>query len=217
MVSSSVLAAFGIYLAILLTIGLLAHKKNTTEADFVLGGRALNFWVTAFSAHASDMSSWLFMAFPMAIFVSGLSACWIALGLLVGMFLSWQFVAPKLRRETERFDVYTLSSYFAKRFNDSSGAIRFVSAVMTMIFMLHYLSAGLTGMGFIFDSMFGIDYRVGITVATIVICCYTIYGGFVTVAWADLFQGSFLLTVLLVVPYIAIGHVGSMEDRSGEF
>ena len=202
-----ILIAFGCYFAILLLIGVISHKKHTTEADFVIGGRGLNFWVTALSAHASDMSSWLFMSFPMAVFVGGLSQSWIAFGLLLGMFFSWQFVAPKLRVETEKHQCYTLSSFFERRFNDTTGVIRFLSAVMTLIFMLHYLAAGLTGMGFIFESLFQIDYYIGITVATVIIAAYTFYGGYVTVAWTDLFQGIFLLIVLLVVPYVAFGRI----------
>lgn len=214
-----VIIAFAAYFTILLAIGIVSHKKHTSEADFVIGGRGLNFWVTALSAHASDMSSWLFMGFPMAIFVGGLSQSWIAVGLLGGMFLSWQFLAPALRTETERLRCYTLSSYFERRFDDHTGTIRFVSAVMTFIFMLHYLAAGLTGMGFIFESLFDINYYIGITVATIIIAAYTFYGGYVTVAWTDLFQGIFLLAVLLIVPFFAMGRIDgwhSIVDTAAE-
>lgn len=208
---TQVFFAFGVYFAILLLIGLMAHKKHTTEADFILGNRSLNFWVTAISAHASDMSNWLFMSFPMAIYMGGLPKAWLAVGLILGMFLSWQFVAPKLRVATEQLNSFTLSSFFERRFHDYSGLIRFVSAVMTLLFMIHYLAAGLTGMGFIFESMFYIDYYIGISIATTVIALYTFVGGYITVAWTDLFQGLFLLVAIIIVPLVAFLNIDGMS------
>lgn len=110
-----VIAAFVLYFAILLSIGIIFHKKQTTSSDFIMGNRSLSFWLVALSAHASDMSAWLFMAFPMSIFVLGLSSCWIAVGLLAGMFLNWQLVAPRLRSMTEKYNCNTLSSFFEKK------------------------------------------------------------------------------------------------------
>lgn len=199
--------AFFIYLIVLLIIGLVSHRKSKTEADFIMGNRSLNFWLTALSAHASDMSAWLFMAFPMTIFVGGLSQIWIAIGLVVGMFLNWHFVAPKLRRATEQYDCYTLSTFFEKRFNDQSGMIRLISAIMLIAFMTHYLSAGLIAMGLLFESLFSIDYYIGITIATLVVVIYTYMGGYITVAWTDLIQGMFLLFVIILVPVIAFFHI----------
>ena len=128
--------AFGLYFAVLLSIGLLVRKKHLTETDFILGSRSLNFWVTALSAHAADMSAWLFMAFPAALYIGGLSQSWIALGLLLGMFCNWHFVAPKLRVDTEENNSYTLSTFFERRFHDSSGMIRVLTAVMSIVFLL---------------------------------------------------------------------------------
>jgi len=199
----NILIAFAAYFFILLLIGVIFHKKQKTSTDFIIGNRSLNFWVVALSAHASDMSSWLFMAFPMTIFTLGVPQSWTALGLIVGMFLNWHYVAPKLRRMTEQYDCTTLSTFFEKRFGDTSGILRVVSALMMIVFLTHYLSSGFIAMGFMFESIFGIEYMIGLSVATIVIVAYTFIGGYTTVAWVDLFQGIFLLVMIILVPAIA--------------
>lgn len=201
--NAQVLIAFFVYFLVILSIGIISYKKQTSAADFIVGNRSLNFWVTALSAHASDMSSWLFMAFPAAIFIGGLSQSWIAIGLLGGMFLNWQFVAKKLRNATEKYDSYTLSTFFEKRFRDHSGVIRVLTALMAIFFLTCYVAAGLMAMGGILESVFGIDRWFGMIVATLVIMIYTFAGGFITVAWTDLFQALFLLTAILIVPSIA--------------
>lgn len=197
------LLPFIAYFCVLMAIGLISHHKQTSSADFIVGNRSLNFWVTALSAHASDMSSWLFMAFPAAIFLGGLSQAWIAFGLIMGMLLNWQFVAKKLRTSTEKYDSYTLSTFFEKRFKDTSGILRVLTAVVALFFLTCYVAAGLIAMGGILESMFGINFYVGLTIATIVILIYTFTGGFITVAWTDLFQALFLLSMIILVPTIA--------------
>jgi SSS family solute:Na+ symporter len=208
----SVIAAFIVYFSLLLAMGLIFHKKQTTSSDFIIGNRSLSFWLVALSAHASDMSAWLFMAFPMSIFVLGLSRIWIALGLLIGMYLNWQLVAPRLRAMTEAHNCFTLSSFFEKRFNDNSGIIRIISALVMVIFLTHYLSAGLIAMGNLFESLFGLDYFIGLSIAMLVVVIYTFVGGFTTVAWTDLFQGIFLLIMLLLVPLMAYSKVGGWQQ-----
>lgn len=204
---TQVLISFFAYLGILLSIGGISYKKQKSSADFIVGNRSLNFWLTALTAHASDMSSWLFMAFPAAILVGGLPQAWIAMGLLGGMFLNWQFVAKKLRTLTEKYNSYTLSTFFERRFQDESGFIRVATAIMAIFFLTCYIAAGLIAMGGFFESVFGLNYTFGITVATITFMAYTFFGGFVTVAWTDLFQGLFLLLVIICVPLIALGHI----------
>lgn len=209
------LSAFLFYFLILLTIGLLAHRKQTSSADFVMGNRSLSFWLVALSAHASDMSAWLFMGLPMAVFLLGLSQIWIAIGLVIGMYLNWQIVAPKLRSMTEKYDCYTLSSFFEARFNDKAGTIRLLSAVMLILFLTHYLSAGMIGVGNLLESLFGLNYYFGLTLAMLVVVVYTFIGGFVAVAWTDLFQGVFLLGMIVLVPILALMHLGN-ADAIGE-
>ncbi|MEI8365749.1 MAG: sodium/proline symporter [Parachlamydiaceae bacterium] len=197
------LIPFVVYCCVLLTIGVISHRKQTSSADFIVGNRSLNFWITALSAHASDMSSWLFMAFPAAIFIGGLSQSWIAVGLLLGMFLNWQFVAKKLRTSTETYDSYTLSTFFEKRFNDNTNILRLITAATAIFFLTCYVAAGLIAMGRIFESLFGIDFTIGLSVSTLVILIYVFMGGFVTIAWTDLFQGLFLLGMIIFVPITA--------------
>lgn len=209
---TSIIAAFIIYFSLLLFLGIAFHKKQKTSSDFILGNRSLSFWLVALSAHASDMSAWLFMAFPMSIFVLGLPRLWIALGLLCGMFLNWQFVAPRLRTMTETYNCNTLSSFFEKRFHDTSGWIRLMSASVMVIFLTHYLSAGLIAMGYLLESLFGLDYYVGLSIALLVVVIYTFIGGYTTVAWTDLFQGVFLLFIILIVPAIAYQKTGGWEQ-----
>lgn len=203
--------AFLIYFAILLAIGLFGRKKLTSSTDFIMGDRSLNFWLVALSAHASDMSAWLFMGLPMAVFLLGLSQAWIAFGLIIGMFLNWQFVAPRLRLMTEDYNCYTLSSFFESRFQDRSGVIRCVSAVILVIFMTHYLSAGMIGMGILLESLFGFNYYLGLLFSLFIVVLYTFIGGFVAVAWTDLFQGLFLLVAIIIVPLLAINNIGGVQ------
>lgn len=195
-----IIIAFIAYFTILLSIGLIFRKKQMSSVDFNVGNRSLGFWVTALSAHASDMGSWLFMAFPAAIYISGLPQFWIAIGLLIGMFFNWQFVAKKLRTMTEKYESYTLSTFFEKKFSDNSGVIRILTALSIIFFLTCYVAAGLISIGNIFESVFGINFYVGLTVACLVITIYTFAGGFLTIAYTDFFQALFLLGVILVIP-----------------
>ena len=203
----SIFLAFLAYFFILLIIGLLSYRKQHTDSDFIVGNRSLNFWVIALSAHASDMSSWLFMAFPAAIMIRGLTQSWIAVGLLLGMFANWQFISIPLRTATEKFKAYTLSTFFERRFNDDSGMLRTITAIISVIFLSCYLSAGLVALGLVLESVFEINYYIGLSLATCVVVAYTFIGGFVTVAWTDLFQALFLLAMIIFVPYMAYTHL----------
>lgn len=203
--------AFIIYFSALLFIGFIAHKKNAGASEMLVGGRGLNFWVTALSAQASDMSSWLFMAFPMAVMLQGMPYIWTAIGLIIGMFASWHFIAPRLRIETEKHHAYTLSTYLARRYKDTKGTIRLLSSGFSLIFLTYYLAAGLISIGILFETIFGIDYYTGIAIASLVIMGYTFIGGFVSVAWVDVFQAIFLLVAILIVPVFAFLKIGSIE------
>jgi sodium/proline symporter len=201
--NTQIIIAFLAYFSIICLIGFLSYKKQKTDSDFIVGNRSLNFWVIALSAHASDMSSWLFMGFPAAIMIRGMTQWWIALGLLLGMFFNWQFVATKLRIYTEKLNCYTLSTFFEKRFEDNTGIVRTLTATMAVLFLSCYLSAGLIAMGLLLESIFGFDYFTGLTLSTIVVVVYTFFGGFITVAWTDLCQALFLLAMIILVPWTA--------------
>ncbi len=219
-----ILLGFIIYFLIVFLIGYYAHKrqvylnKSGGSSDFMLANRSVNYWLTAFSAQASDMSDWLFMAFPAAIFIGGLSNAWIAIGLVGGMFATWHFVAPRLRSITEKLDCLTLSSYFEKRFNDQSGILRSISAVVTLVFFIVYICAGLTGIGLLTESALGFNYIFGVIGASIIATIYTILGGFIAVAWFDAFQAIFLLGALFITTTSSLFIVGgfSMLPKAAE-
>lgn len=204
------LLALGLYFAIILLIGVLSYRKMQTEGAFVMGNRSVNFWLTALSAHSSDMSAWLFLAFPGAIYLSGLGKSWIAAGLILGMWANWQFIAPRLRVATEKYQSYTLSTFYERRFNDTSGTIRLLSGLLALVFLTAYLTAGVVGMGTLIESIFHIDYAIGILVMMPILIAYVSWGGFVTVAWVDFFQGIFLFIVAVLVPTLAYFAIGGM-------
>jgi len=207
------LPAFFGYISILIFIGWTVSKRQKSSSDFIIGDRSVNYWVTAIATHATDMSAWLFMALPGAIYLAGPFACWRALGLLTFMFLTWQFVAKKLRLATEAHGAITLSSYFEKRFSkqgDKSGPglIRIVSAAVALFFFAAYISAGIVALGRALEATFGFSYHTGITLGTLTVALYTILGGFVAVAWNDFFQGLFVLLIIVIFPLFALHHVG---------
>jgi sodium/proline symporter len=199
---------FIVYFFLLCLIVTISYHKQKTDKDFVIGNRSLNFWLTALSAHGSDMSQWLFMAYPALIFMTGLFNIWVAIGLVVFMFLNWQFVAPKLRLRTEQTESLTLSTFFEKRFNDRSGGIRLISALWTLLFYAFYISAGLVAFGFLVVSLFNLNYLTGIFFGIFVVVAYVFLGGYITVAWIDLFQGLFLLVVILAIPIYLLQQLG---------
>jgi SSS family solute:Na+ symporter len=204
---------FGAYFAVLLMVGFYFYRRNKSAGDFVLGGRSLNYWVTALSAHASDMSAWLFMGFPAAVYIYGIGELWTAISLVFFMFLSWHFVAPRIREKSAKYESATLSSLFAARFHPSSahkkGAknpgvrLQMWSALICIFFLIAYIASGLVGLGRMFESLFQVDYKAGVLVAASVVMIYTFLGGFVAVAWNDMIQAIFLLFMIMIVPILA--------------
>lgn len=194
---------FAGYLAVLAILGVWFHKKSHTASDFILGGRSLNYWTTAIAAHASDMSMWMFMGLPAAAYVTGMQSAWIPLGLMTGMYLTWTFIARPLRVATEHLQSDTLSTYFEKRFNDTTGQLRLVSACFSLWFFTFYIASGLVGMGRLFENTFHIDYHLGILLGLIITVVYTFIGGFAAIAQSHFFQGLFLVIMMLVVPVLA--------------
>jgi sodium/proline symporter len=160
------------------------------------------------------MSDWLFMAYPAVIYTGGLLNAWIAISLIIGSFLSWHFIAPRLRIETERYNCFTLSSYFAERFNDKEGGIRMASAVMSLLFLTVYIAGGLKGIGFLLEALFGVPYSVGVIAAIAFIAFYTVIGGFIAAAWVDAFQALFLLGVIAIVPIVIAGAMPNLHAIS---
>lgn len=209
--TSAMLMAFGLYLVILLFIAVAAWVYNnkqvvaaaSKEDDFILGGRSLSYWVTALSAHAADMSDWLFMGLPGAIFISGTTKLWVPISLVFGMFLCWQFIAARLRVATEQTNSYTLASYFQRRFDDTSGIIGIATSLVIVLFFVAYLAVGIKGIGFVFNQVFGLSYHLGALLSVFAIVVYSLLGGYIAVAWTDAFQALFLLGSLIVTAFFA--------------
>ncbi len=206
------LSAIILYFSLLFLIGFSSYRKNLSSSDFILGSRSLNYWLTAMSAHASDMSSWLFLAYPALIFTDGIFKSWAAIGLTVFMFLNWQLVATKIRVSTEKYNSLTFSSFFESRLSDTSGTIRIFTAVMSLVFYTIYLSAGLVGLGILLETLFGINYFLGVFLGIALVIPYVFIGGYLTLAWIDLFQGIFLLGVILFVPLYLLPKVGGLSS-----
>lgn len=202
----SKIIAVVIYITVLLGVALLSYRKHQSSSDYIIGGRSLNFWLTALAAHASDMSSWLLMAYPAVIFTQGLFQAWIGIGLIIFMYLNWQFIAPKVRQATEKYNSMTLSSFFESRYNDTSGLIRIITALMLFFFYTIYVSAGLIGLGLLVETLFQCNYYLGISIGICVVIPYLFIGGYVTLAWTDLFQGLFLMAVCIFVPFYVISN-----------
>src|SRR3989338_3642465 len=155
------------------------------------------------------MSDWLFMAFPGALYASGLIQGWIAIGLVIGMWLTWRFIAPGLRRKTEMLNCYTLSSYFESNYRDTSGSLRLISAVISCLFFMFYIAAGLKYFGYLAVEIFHLPYSAGILIALCILIIYILFGGYRALAWIDSFQALFLLIVIFFVPYFGFIHCGS--------
>ncbi len=205
-----IIVAFGVYFTILGMIGFFAYRQSKKTADFILGSRSLNYWITALAAHASDMSGWLFMGFPAAVYSRGLSEAWTAVGLVLFMFLNWKFVAPKLRKLTERFHSLTLSSFFEQKFRDNTGMLRVVSALFCLIFFTFYIAANFVALGYLFESIFYLSYSTGIYLGAFIVF-YILLGGYLSIAWVDFFQGIFLLGMILLVPTVAFLDIGGVQ------
>ena len=206
------LIAILLYFCFVLTVGILSYRKQTTSSAFLSGDRSLNYWLTALAAHASDMGNWLFMGYPSMIFLGGIFQAWVGLGLIFCMLLNWQWLAPKIRIATEQFNCFTLSSYLENRFQDKTGLIRSFSALLSFIFYSIYIAAGLAGLGLLGESLFGISFESSIIIGIGIVVTYVFIGGYVTLAWLDLFQGFFLLFVILIVPFYLIPQFGGMSS-----
>jgi len=211
--STPTLVTFIIYLLGMLGIGLVAYKMTNNLSDYILGGRKLGSAVTALSAGASDMSAWLLLGLPGAIYVGGLSAGWIALGLVIGAYLNWKINAPRLRVYTEiAGDAITLPDYLENRFNDKSQLLRVISAFVILIFFTFYTSSGMVAGATLFESSFGMEYTDALLIGALVIVSYTFVGGFLAVCWTDFFQAILMMFALVVAPIVVIYELNGLSN-----
>jgi len=207
-----VLLTFAFYIGGMLLIGYYYYRKNENISDYFLGGRSLNPYVTALSAQASDMSGWLLMGFPGAIYAGGFNGMWIGIGLALGTYLNWQFTAQRLRRYTEVVDSITIADFFENRYRDKSRSLRIVSALAILIFFTIYVSSGLVAGGLLFENILGVNYKLAVILAVLIIGLYTFLGGFLAVSWTDFVQGSLMVIALLIVPISVIYLRGGLSE-----
>lgn len=220
-----VVISFVLYLLLMLFIGWYYYRKTQNINDYFLAGRKLNSWVVALSAQASDMSGWLLLGLPGYAYLAGLEAGWIALGLAIGTYFNWKFVAKPLRVETEKLsNSLTLPQFFENRFNDMSHALRIISSLFIIIFFLIYTSSGFVAGAKLFTSIFPVTYHQALFISVLIIISYTFLGGFHAVSITDLIQGILMFLAIILVPAIVINHlngvstiIDSLENKNPEF
>lgn len=205
---------FGIYLLIMLGIGWYFYNRTKNLSDYVLGGRSLGSWGTSISAQASDMSGWLLLGLPGAAYATGLSgSVWMATGLAIGTYLNWKLVAQRLRISTQKYsNSITIPSYLENRFNDDSRLLRKASSIFILLFFLVYTASGFVSGGKLFQTVFGVPYKVSVIIGAIVVVAYTFLGGFMAVCWTDIIQGLLMFFTLLILPVVVLVKAGGINE-----
>ncbi|CCF81844.1 Proline/sodium symporter PutP (TC 2.A.21.2.1) @ Propionate/sodium symporter [Helicobacter bizzozeronii CCUG 35545] len=198
-------------------MGFYFYRKNETTEDYFLGDRSMGPVISALSAGASDMSGWLLMGLPGALYVGGLVNSHIAIGLTIGAFINWSLVAKRLRVYTSVIaNSITIPDYFETRFSDDKHILRFISAIVILIFFTFYVSSGLVSGAKLFEATFGVKYTHALIVGTLIIVTYTFLGGYKAVCWTDLIQGLLMMGALIVVPCMMLYHLGGFEAGFAE-
>ncbi|GAC56716.1 putative sodium/proline symporter [Gordonia hirsuta DSM 44140 = NBRC 16056] len=207
------LAAVVLYFACMLGIGYYAFRRTRDDLDgYMLADRGLKPWVAALSAGASDMSGWLLMGLPGAVYATGLVESWIFIGLIVGAWLNWKVCAPRLRAYTEvAGDAITIPSFLERRLHDDSHVLRIVCGVIILLFFTFYVSSGMVASGKFFDESFGVDYTAGMLLVASITMLYTLFGGFLGASLTDVAQGLLVVAALIAVPIIGIVEIGGLE------
>lgn len=204
--------ALVIYFLLMLAIGVYAYRQSSSNlSEYMLGGRKLGPAITALSAGASDMSGWLLMGLPGALYLSGISQIWIAIGLVLGAWANYLFLAPRFRIYTEiAKDSITLPDYFEHRFGDTTRSLRLISALVIVVFFTLYTASGVVAGGKLFETVFQLDYFYGLALTVSVVILYTLLGGFLAVSMTDFVQGIIMFLALVIVPVVTIDVVGGV-------
>ena len=209
--STPLLITFGVYLLAMVGIGFAAWRSTRDFDDYILGGRSLGGYVTALSAGASDMSGWLLLGLPGALYAGGVSEAWIALGLVLGAWANWKYVAGPLRVYTERTDnALTLPDYFTTRFAADGRVLRIVSALVILVFFAIYAASGIVAGARLFESVFGLPYAQALWWSAAATILYTLVGGFLAVSWTDTVQATLMIFALIVTPLMVIAGTGGL-------
>ena len=207
-----IIIAIVIYLAAMVAIGAVYSKKNKNTDDFYLGGRKLGPLVTAMSAEASDMSSYLLMGLPGLAVVYGIAeASWTAIGLAVGTYVNWLLVAKRIRLYSHKINAVTIPEFFAKRFHDNAKVLSLIAALIIIIFFVPYTASGFSACGKLFSSLFGVDYQIAMIISAVVIVLYTTLGGFSAASTTDLIQSIVMTVALFVVVGFGVSQAGGVH------
>ena len=203
------------YLLLMLYIGILANKRGSSSSqdEFYLGNRKIGPLVTAMSAEASDMSSYLLMGLPGLAYLTGIcDVGWTVIGLAVGTYLNWLLVSRRLRRYSEKLGAITIPDFFSKRYHDERNVLSMISAVWILVFFVPYTASGFKAIGTLFQTLFGFDYHVSMLVGALVVVLYTVIGGFVAVSTTDLIQSIVMTFSLLAIVIFGIYSAGGMGN-----
>ena len=207
-----IIIAIVLYLALMVGIGAWYSKKNKNTDDFYLGGRKLGPLVTAMSAEASDMSSYLLMGLPGLAVVYGIAeASWTAIGLAVGTYINWLLVAKRIRLYSHKINAVTIPEFFAKRFHDNAKVLSLIAALIIIIFFVPYTASGFSACGKLFSSLFGVDYQIAMIISAVVIVLYTTLGGFSAASTTDLIQSIVMTVALFVVVGFGVSQAGGVH------
>ena len=203
-----------VYLAAMLLIGVYFSRRGSSNSShhFYLGGRSLGPVVTAMSAEASDMSSYLLMGLPGLAYLCGLAeVTWTCIGLAVGTYLNWLIVAKRIRRYSDRLGAITVPDFFSRRYKDQRHTLSCIAAIVILVFFIPYTASGFKAVGTLFNSLFGFDYHAAMIIGAVVIIGYTVLGGFLAVSTTDLVQSIFMTTALIVVVCFGVGQAGGLD------
>jgi len=212
-----IFGSFAAYLAMMLVIGFFFSRRQEDLGDYYLGGRKMNKWVVALSAQASDMSGWLLMGLPGAIYVAGVSEAWIAVGLGAGTYLNWKLVARRLRKYSQLCgDAITIPDFISNRFRDATGISRMVAAFIILVFFTFYTASGFVAAAKLFSTMFSISYMKALWIGAAVVVSYTLLGGYMAVCWTDFIQGTLMFVAIVLVPVIVICDAGGFSAAVDE-
>lgn len=208
-----IINAFVLYIGLMMAIGVYYYRQTKNMSDYFLGNRKLGAWVTSLSAEASDMSGWMLMGVPGFAYLAGLNAGWIAIGIAIGTWANWHFVAARLRQYTELAgNALTLPEFLQNRFKDTSNLLRIVPAIFILIFFILYTSSGFVAAGKLFETVFGLPFQYAIFLGAGSVVFYTLIGGFLAVSRTDFIQGVMMFFAILIVPTCAAMSLGGFGD-----
>ena len=206
-----IMVSIVVYLLVVVAIGIQYSKKNKSSDDFYLGGRKLGPFVTAMSAEASDMSSWLLMGLPGVAYLTGVAdAAWTAIGLAIGTYINWLIVAKRIRMYSQGYDAFTVPDFFSKRFGGCK-TLSCIAAIMIVVFFVPYTASGFAACGKLFSSLFGVSYLPAMVISAAVIVCYCTLGGFLAASTTDLIQSIVMSVALIVVVVFGINVAGGFD------